>query len=125
VAPEHDQLGGGRAGVATPTEIDRLAQLATDPFVAEVFAGLPRDEGTAVFRAVHDFGAGLYEAPVRSFQDFERSLLVVRRSSAAASTEPDAQIAQGVLDLYRELSAKTLFGADVDPLDTPVAAGWH
>ena len=57
-----------------------------------------------------------FTAPGASYLQFEQSLVVLGQSSAPV--DPDAELAQGALDLYRDWSQSTLFGGEHLDLET-------
>lgn len=118
--PVVEELWLGPDVVASGDDVGRLADLSSDPVLREASGG---DHEAAA--AIEEFAAGLLIDPAPSYRAFDltlTSLYGTTWGSAAPELDSDAALRLGVLDLYRDHAALTLFGVDravLDPFTQP------
>ncbi len=101
--------------VATPSEIEALGDAARDPYLGSLLAALTPEDQASASLALQEFELGLAVAPATSFAALERRLATLTRGGRGGP-DPDAELVLGTLDVYRDWSAKVLFGVDPETL---------
>lgn len=121
--PTVERLWLGPDVVADPEEITALALLSADPVVLEASAATGYHQAAAALDA---FGVGILHDPATSFLNLELSLGSLHPTSTPPNDSSwghaDAALVSGVLDLYRDHAAMTLFRVDrntLGPLTQP------